>query len=81
MLTYCPGRNASSERLGISTENRTVVADSRVNSTTVPVKVAACVLAMSEVLAICSTRSDCGFMLHGNTYPRVASSTDSASSM
>ena len=67
MLTYCPGRKASSSRFGISTANETVLGDSRVSSVISPIYVAAWVLATSDVLAICSTRSDLGFMLHGST--------------
>ena len=81
MLTYWPGKNANSARFGISTPMATVVADSRSSFVKVPVYVAAWVLATSDVLAICSTRSDLGFMLHGSTYPAAASSGGSASSM
>ena len=59
----------------------TVVADSRSSWARVPVYVAAWVLATSEVLAICRTRSERGFMLQGSTYPAAASSVGSASSM
>ncbi len=67
MLTYWPGRNASWSRCGVSTVTATVVGDRRSSPVSVPVNVAAPVLATSEVLAIRSTRSDVGFMLHGNT--------------
>ena len=79
MLTYCPGRKASLSRSGVSTVNDTVVAESRSRPRSVPTYVAAWVLATVDVLAICSTRSDLGLMLHGSTYPGSASSSGRAS--
>lgn len=62
MLTYCPGRNASSARSVISTVSATVLGESRSSAVTVPRCVAAAVFATAEVLAICSTSSERGFI-------------------
>ncbi len=80
MLTYCPGRNARASRSSISTASPTVVGDSRSSAVMRPRCVAALVLATAELVAICSTRSERGFMLQVSTYPSSASSSDSASS-
>jgi hypothetical protein len=67
MFTYCPGRNASAARSAISTVRPTVVGESRSRPVTRPRWVAALVLATADVVGICSTRSDRGFMLQGST--------------
>ncbi len=64
-LTYCPGRNVSWSRFGISTVRDVVVGDSRSSTVIRPAYVAAWVLATAEELAICRTRSDFGVMLQG----------------
>ena len=80
MLTYWPGRNVSAARSSISIVSATVVGESRSSPVTVPWWVAALVFATAEVVAICSTRSERGFMLQGSTKPARSSSGDSASS-
>ena len=64
-LTYCPGRNASLSRFGISTVRRMTVDESRSSPVTVASKVTACVFATAEVEAICSTRSLLGVIWQG----------------
>lgn len=81
MFTYWPGRNTRSSRLGISTVKPTVLGENRCRSVIVAVYVAAAVFATSEVVAICSTRSDSGTIWHGRQNPCSASSSVSASSM
>jgi hypothetical protein len=80
MLTYWPGRNANASRSSSSTVRPTVVGESRSSTVMRPRWVAALVLATADVVAICSTRSERGFMLQVNTCPAPASSSDSASS-
>ena len=67
MLTYWPGRNARASRSSIPIVRATVVGESRSSAVTVPRWVAALVLATADVVAICSTRSERGFMLQGST--------------
>jgi hypothetical protein len=65
----------------MSTAISTVVGESRSRPTRMPVYDAARVFAISDVLAICRTRSERGLMLHGSTKPAAASSSDRASEM
>lgn len=65
MFTYWPGRNTRSSRFGISTVKPTVLVENRRMSVIVAEYVVAAVFATSEVVAICSTRSDSGVIWQG----------------
>src|SRR5699024_12757282 len=64
-LTYWPGRNARAPRSSSSTVRANAPSARRSTAVTVAGCAAAAVLAMSEVVGICTPLSDCGIIWHG----------------